>query len=233
MPSDHGMSSLDGSSADEGWPSHSRAEPENRMTEMEAIDTIKARLGRRSIVLVGLMGCGKSSIGKRLAARLGLPFLDADEEIERAAAKSINEIFSDHGEQHFRDGERRVILRLLENGPIILATGGGAYMHPATREKIRENGISVWLRADLPVLMRRVSKRDTRPLLKTPNPEATMQKLMEARYPVYALADLVVESRDEPHEMIVMELIDKLAAHLANEAGHGGSTTAGVASNAS
>lgn len=227
MPSDHGMSSLDGSSADEGWPSHSRAEPENRMTEMEAIDTIKARLGRRSIVLVGLMGCGKSSIGKRLAARLGLPFLDADEEIERAAAKSINEIFSDHGEQHFRDGERRVIARLLENGPMILATGGGAYMHPATREKIREHGISVWLRADLPVLMRRVSKRDTRPLLRTGNPEATMRNLIETRYPVYAEADLTVESRDEAHEVIVTEIVHRILSMTTPQAAPSGALKVG------
>lgn len=186
------------------------AKAERPMTEMEAIDTIKARLGRRSIVLVGLMGSGKSSIGKRLASRLGLPFLDADEEIERAAAKSINEIFTDHGEEHFRDGERRVIARLLEGGPSVLATGGGAYMHPATRAKIREGGISVWLRADLPVLMRRVSKRDTRPLLRTGNPEATMRNLIETRYPVYAEADLTVESRDEAHEVIVTEIVHRI-----------------------
>lgn len=180
------------------------------MTEMEAIDTIKARLGRRSIVLVGLMGCGKSSVGKRLASRLGLPFLDADEEIERAAAKTINEIFADHGEDHFRNGERRVIARLLDNGPIVLATGGGAYMHPGTRAKIKESGISVWLRADLPVLMRRVQKRDTRPLLRTGNPEATMRNLIETRYPVYAEADLTVESRDEAHEVIVTEIVHRI-----------------------
>ena len=227
MPSDHGMSSLDGSSDDGSWPLHRRAEPENRMTEMEAIDTIKARLGRRSIVLVGLMGCGKSSIGKRLAARLGLPFLDADEEIERAAAKSINEIFSDHGEQHFRDGERRVIARLLENGPMILATGGGAYMHPATRENIREHGISVWLRADLPVLMRRVSKRDTRPLLRTGNPEATMRNLIETRYPVYAEADLTVESRDEAHEVIVTEIVHRILSMTTPQAAPSGALKVG------
>jgi shikimate kinase / 3-dehydroquinate synthase len=180
------------------------------MTESEAIEAIKTRLGQRSIVLVGLMGCGKSSIGKRLASRLSLPFIDADDEIEKAAAKSINEIFSDHGENHFRDGERKVITRLLANGPQVLATGGGAYMHPETRAKIRQGGISVWLRADLPVLMRRVSKRDTRPLLRSGNPEATMRKLMDARYPVYAEADLTVESRDEPHEVIVTEIIHRI-----------------------
>jgi shikimate kinase/3-dehydroquinate synthase len=181
------------------------------MTEAEAIDIAKKRLGKRSIVLVGLMGCGKSSIGKRLAVKLGLPFVDADDEIERAAAKTINEIFSDHGETHFRDGERKVIARLLGNGPQVLATGGGAYMNPETRQRIRENGISIWLRADLPVLMRRVMKRDTRPLLREGNPEATMRKLIEARYPIYAEADMTVDSRDEPHDLAVAEILTRLA----------------------
>jgi len=182
------------------------------MTESEDIEIVKKRLGRRSIVLVGLMGCGKSSVGKRLAFKLGLPFVDADDEIERAAAKSINEIFADHGEALFRDGERKVIARLLRNGPQVLATGGGAYMHAETRQSVRENGISIWLRAELPVLMRRVMKRDTRPLLREGNPEATMQKLIEARYPVYAEADMTVESRDEPHDIIVAEILNRLAA---------------------
>jgi shikimate kinase / 3-dehydroquinate synthase len=184
---------------------------ETKMTDAETAEAIRARLGRRSIVLVGLMGCGKSSVGKRLAGRLGLPFLDADEEIERAAAKSINEIFADHGEDHFRDGERKVITRLLANGPQVLATGGGAYMHPETRQKISAGGLSIWLRAELPVLMRRVSKRDTRPLLRSGNPEATMRKLMDTRYPVYAEADMTVESRDEPHEIIVSEIMNRIA----------------------
>lgn len=180
------------------------------MTEAEAIDLIKTKIGQRAIVLVGLMGCGKSSIGKRLAARLGLPFVDADEEIERAAAKSINEIFEDHGEAHFRDGERRVIARLLTGGPQILATGGGAFMHAETRRRILDTAVSIWLRADLAVLMRRVSKRDTRPLLRHGNPEATMRNLIDTRYPVYAEADLTVESREEPHDVIVTEIISRL-----------------------
>ncbi len=180
------------------------------MTDADAIDLIRNKIGTRAIVLVGLMGCGKSSVGKRLASRLGLPFVDADEEIERAAAKSINEIFEDHGEAHFRDGERRVIARLLANGPQIMATGGGAYMHPETRQKIRDSAISIWLRADLAVLMRRVSKRDTRPLLRHGNPETTMRNLIDIRYPVYAQADLTVESRDEPHDIIVTEIINRL-----------------------
>jgi shikimate kinase / 3-dehydroquinate synthase len=180
------------------------------MTEADVINHIKERLGGRSLVLVGLMGCGKSSVGKRLAAKLQMPFVDADEEIEKAAAKSINEIFADYGEQHFRDGERRVIARLLSNGPQVLATGGGAFMNAETRERIRQTGISIWLKADLPVLMRRVQKRDTRPLLRNGNPEATMKKLIEARYPVYAEADVTVESRDEPHDHIVNDIINGL-----------------------
>lgn len=184
------------------------------MSASDAVETIKTKLGKCSIVLVGLMGCGKSSIGKRLAAKLALPFIDADEEIENVAAKSISEIFADHGEAFFRDRERMVIARLLANGPHVLATGGGAFMHGETRTAIGENGISVWLRADLPVLMRRVAKRDTRPLLKTGNPETTMRNLIEARYPVYAEADITVESRDEPHDVIVAEIVQRLAERL-------------------
>ncbi|MGL4397016.1 MAG: shikimate kinase [Hyphomicrobium sp.] len=185
------------------------------MTDAADLDLLKSRLAGRSIVLVGLMGCGKSSIGKRLAAKMALPFVDTDDEIEKLAAKSISDIFADHGEEFFRDRERKVIARLLSNGPQILATGGGAFMHPETRAAVRQNGVSVWLKADLPILMRRVAKRDTRPLLKTANPEATMRKLMDARYPVYAEADIIVESRDEPHDVIICELIARLRAHLA------------------
>lgn len=188
------------------------------MGDNDTADDIKGKLAGRSIVLVGLMGCGKSSIGKRVAARLCMPFVDADEEIEAVAAKSISEIFADHGEEFFRDRERKVIARLLSQGPQVLATGGGAYMHPDTRAAIRANAISIWLKADLAVLMRRVSKRDTRPLLKTANPEATMRKLMDARYPVYAEADITVESRDEPHDVLVNEVIERVRARLAQEA---------------
>ncbi|MBY0225903.1 MAG: shikimate kinase [Hyphomicrobium sp.] len=183
--------------------------------DMNSIEALLARLGERSIVLVGLMGCGKSSVGRRLASRLGLRFVDADEEIERVAAKSIVEIFADHGEAYFRDGERRVIARLLSTGPQVLATGGGAFINPHTRANIRERGVSIWLRADLPVLMRRVSKRDTRPLLKSGDPEATMRDLMAKRYPIYADADITIESRDVPHEVIVNEVIAALKAKLA------------------
>jgi len=183
--------------------------------DKDIVEKVRRALGQRSIVLVGLMGCGKSSIGKRLATKLGLGFVDADEEIERVAQKSISEIFADHGELFFRDRESRVITRLLGAGPQVLATGGGAFMMPATRETIRQTGISIWLRAELPVLMRRVGKRDTRPLLKGNDPEGVMRSLMETRYPVYAEADLTVESRDVPHDTIVGEIIDALSGHLA------------------
>ncbi|MBU1210449.1 MAG: shikimate kinase [Alphaproteobacteria bacterium] len=174
------------------------------------IATIVAMLDRRSIVLVGLMGCGKSAIGRRLASALGLPFVDADEEIEKAAGKSIGEIFEDHGEVEFRDGERKVIARLLNDGPQVLATGGGAYMDPETRARVAENGISIWLKAELPVLLRRVARRDNRPLLKTGNPSEVMSRLMRERYPTYAEADIVAESREVPHEQIVSEILEKL-----------------------
>jgi shikimate kinase len=177
------------------------------------VELVRTRLGSRSLVLVGLMGCGKSSVGKRLAAKLALPFIDADEEIEKVAAKSISEIFNDHGEDYFRNGERKVIARLLDSGPQVLATGGGAYMNLETRARIKIKGISIWLRAELPVLMRRVQKRDTRPLLKTGDPEGVMIALMNARYPIYAEADLTVDSRELPHDVMVSEVLAALAAH--------------------
>lgn len=181
-----------------------------KMGAPREIDRLRSALGKRSIVMVGMMGCGKTAIGRRLAQRLDLPFADADEEIEKAAGKSITEIFQDHGEEHFREGERKVIARLLGNGPQVLATGGGAFMSHETRQAIRENGISIWLKADLPVLMRRVGRRDSRPLLKGDDPEATMRRLLEERTPFYALADIVAESRDEPHDQIVSLLITLL-----------------------
>ena len=175
------------------------------------VEKVRQALGSRSLVMVGLMGCGKSSVGKRLANKLGLAFVDADEEIERVAQKSINEIFADHGEAFFRDREGKVIARLLASGPQVLATGGGAFINPETRAKIRQSGIAIWLKADLPVLMRRVGKRDTRPLLRTGDPEAVMKKLMTERYPIYAEADITVESRDVPHEAIVADIIEALS----------------------
>jgi shikimate kinase len=185
------------------------------------VAAIRAALGRRSVVMVGLMGCGKSSVGRRLAARLSLPFVDADDEIEAAAQKSIPEIFADYGETVFRDGERRVIKRLLENGPQVLATGGGAYMNDETRAAIRSAAVSVWLKAELSVLMRRVMKRDNRPLLKASDPESVMRELMQKRYPVYAEADHVIESRDVPHEVIVNEIVAALGATLIGAAAQG------------
>ena len=184
------------------------------MGEAQSPNAIKASLGAKSIVMVGLMGCGKSAVGRRLAAKLGLPFVDADEEIEKAAGKSIEDIFAEHGEAYFRNGERKVIARLLRSGPQVLATGGGAFMSEETRRAIAESGISVWLRADLPILMRRVVKRDNRPLLKTGDPEAVMRELMDTRYPVYAKADITVESREAPHETIVADIMERLARAL-------------------
>jgi shikimate kinase len=180
-------------------------------------DEIRRWLGTRSLVMVGLMGCGKSSIGRRLANALSLPFIDADDEIERAAHMTIPEIFAEHGEDYFRAGERRVIARLLTAGPQVLATGGGAYMNPETRANIRKSGFAIWLKADLPVLMRRVMKRDNRPLLKTDDPEAVMRRLMDVRYPVYAMAELTIESRDVPHEVIVGEILAALARRATAE----------------
>lgn len=182
-------------------------------------EAIGRRLGRRSVVLVGLMGAGKSTVGRRLAARLGLPFKDADHEIETAAGMSIPDIFAVHGEPSFRDGERRVIARLLQDGPLVLATGGGAFMNAETRARIAEAGVSIWLRADLPVLMRRVRKRSNRPLLQNPDPEGVMRELMKTRHPVYGLAHLTVESRDVPHDRVVADVLAALGEWLAAEEG--------------
>ena len=175
----------------------------------EAVRSIRAHLGTRSIVLVGMPGSGKSAVGRRLAARLELPFVDADEEIEQAAGKPITDIFKDHGEAHFRDGERKVIARLLRAGPQVLATGGGAFMVAETQENIRRAGISVWLKAELALLLRRVLKRNNRPLLQN-DPEGAMRQLLDTRYPVYAKADITVESHDLPHDAIVAEIIAEL-----------------------
>ena len=174
-------------------------------------ELVRQRLGQRPIVLVGLMGAGKTSVGRRLAEKLGIPFVDADHEIEAAAGKSIKEIFADHGEPYFREGERRVIQRLIGNGAQVLATGGGAYMNEETRQRIQESGISVWLRATLPILMKRVMKRQDRPLLQNEDPEAVMRGLIDKRYPVYALADVTVESRDVQHGQMVNDVIRALA----------------------
>lgn len=182
----------------------------------------------RSVVLVGLMGAGKSSIGRRLAQKLGVPFVDADTEIERAAGRTIPEIFEDLGEPAFRDGERRVIRRLLtDDPPHVLATGGGAFMAPDTRALIKERGHSIWLNADLDVLFERVSRRSNRPLLKTADPQATLAALMEERSPVYAEADLSVRTARAAIEVTVDMVYKALCQYLA-ESQSGGTARTGT-----
>jgi shikimate kinase len=176
---------------------------------------IAAALGARSVVLVGMMGAGKSTIGRRLSVRLALPFLDADAEIEAAhAAMPIPEIFAKYGEPYFRDGEVRVIARLLDSGPAVIATGGGAVMRQETRDRIRDKAVSIWLKVDTDVIMRRVKRRSDRPLLQTADPEATVERLIREREPVYGQADVTVWSRDVPHEKIVDECIGALYEKL-------------------
>ena len=165
-----------------------------------------------NLVLVGLMGSGKSTVGRRLASRLDMRFVDADDEIEKAAGCSISDIFATMGEAAFRDGERRVIARLLGEGPLVLATGGGAFMDPATRDRIRAGGTSIWLRAGLDVLVRRCQRRTHRPLLQKGNPREVLQQLMASRHPVYAEADLAIDSGDEDHETVVGRILAALKA---------------------
>jgi len=176
-------------------------------------DIVEA-LGKRLVVLVGMMGAGKSTIGRRLAARLGIPFVDADTEIELAHRMPIPDIFETYGEPYFRDGEARVIARLLEAGPAVLATGGGAFMREETRGRIAAKAVSIWLKADADVIMRRVRRRADRPLLQTADPEGTVTRLLGEREPVYGNADLTIASRDVPHERIVEECLETLRAHL-------------------
>src|SRR5215212_1772627 len=175
---------------------------------------IAEALGGRSVVLVGMMGAGKSSVGRRLAVRLGLPFADADTEIATAAGMSILDIFERHGEPAFRSGEARVIGRLLDAGPQVLATGGGAFMNADTRAAIRKKAVSVWLKAEFEVLMRRIKRRTDRPMLKTDDPAHTLRQLIEQRYPTYAEADVTVESREIPHSMVVEDVVTSLRQHL-------------------
>jgi shikimate kinase len=192
-----------------------------------AIEPTSAWHPGRTIVLVGLMGAGKSSIGRRLAQQLGLPFVDADKEIEAAAGCTIDEIFERYGEAAFRDGERRVILRLLDAAPHVLATGGGAFMDPLIRERVREAAISLWLKADIELLLKRVSRRNNRPLLKAGNPREVLERLIGLRHPVYGEADLQVESLDGPPEQTVQKVIDELTRYAAR---HGLPRAAGAAS---
>lgn len=175
------------------------------------VGRVAAALGGRSVVLIGMMGAGKTSVGKRLAAKLALPFVDADAEIEAGAQLTISEIFERFGEAYFRDGERKVIARLLNGGPLVLATGGGAFMNPVTRDNIAARGVSIWLKPDFDILLARVRKKSDRPLLKTADPEQTLRRLLEERSPIYALADLTIESLDGSHDSVVDAILRRLA----------------------
>ncbi len=205
--------------------------PQPAASQIAPEAAIVAALGKRLVVLVGMMGAGKSTVGRRLAARLKLPFVDADNEIEAAAGMTIPEIFDAHGETHFRDGEARVIARLLDSGPAVLATGGGSFMREETRGRIRDKAISIWLKADADVIMRRVKRRADRPLLQTADPAGTVTRLLTEREPVYQHADLTIWSRDVPHDKIVEECIDALYARLCgpSAAASNGRTEAGIA----
>jgi shikimate kinase len=185
---------------------------EQKTTELERL------AGNRPIVLVGMMGAGKTTVGRRLASRLGRHFIDSDEEVEKAAGMSISDIFAAHGEADFRTGEVRVIARLLREEGIVLGTGGGAFINPETRALVKENAISVWIKADFELLFARVARRSNRPLLKTQNPRETLKTLIEQRYPIYAEADVTVVSRDVPQDQVASDVIDALLVHLS--AGH-------------
>ena len=202
--------------SDDQPPSASPSAPHRK--RQDACSRILERLAGRSIVLVGMMGAGKTSVGKRLAGRLGLTFVDADTAIEEAAKKTVTEIFAEHGEDYFRQGERRVIARLLRQPRQIIATGGGAFMNAETRAAIRAAGLSIWLKADWELLFERVRRRPTRPLLQNADPEGTLKALVDARYPVYAEADLTVQSVDVPHEAMVDAVMAALEAWLIDEA---------------
>jgi shikimate kinase len=178
------------------------------------LDQIKHRIGVRCLVLVGLMGSGKSTIGRMLANTLNIPFLDADTEIERVSNRSIVQLFEHYGEREFRELERRVIRRILRNGPLVLATGGGAFMNERTRNMVSKRGISIWINAHLDVLMERVSRKTHRPLLHTANPRQTMQDLMTVRYPIYETADIMVLSHDDRREPLVFEMIAAIEKNL-------------------
>lgn len=188
----------------------SRAKSKSRSRIEQALRLLQ----QRPIVLIGMMGAGKSSVGRRLATKLGWNFVDSDTEIETAAGMSITDFFAEHGEEEFRSGEARVIARLLRDEKTVLATGGGAFMSDATRDLIKQAGFSVWINADLDLLFARVSRRPTRPLLQTPNPRETLKQLMDARYPTYALADLTVTSKDVPHDVVADAIIDGLIERL-------------------
>ena len=177
-------------------------------------DELTALLGGRPIVLVGMMGAGKTTVGRRLATRLGRHFVDSDEEVEKAAGMTIEDIFAAHGEADFRAGEVRVIARLLKDHDLVLGTGGGAFINTETRALVKQAAISVWIKADFELLFARVQRRSNRPLLKTANPRQTLMDLIDKRYPIYAEADVTVVSRDVPHDQVADEVIDALLLHL-------------------
>ena len=189
--------------------------PNRLKMEPDMRSEILSHLGENLIVLVGMMASGKTSVGKLLAQRIGIPFVDADHEIETAAQMSVTEIFQQHGEAYFRNGERRVIERILKDGPRVLATGGGAYMNSETRKAIEERGVSIWLKADADTLLRRARRRANRPLLQNGDPETVIKQLMDVRYPIYAHADMTIESRDGPHDATVDDVITALVNHIA------------------
>lgn len=181
----------------------------------ELVQKARTALGKRNLVLVGLMGAGKSAIGRLVAQALSVPFVDSDHEIERVSRMSVSDLFAAYGEEEFRALEGRVIKRLLKTGPRVVSTGGGAFINERTRRHITRGGLTIWLKADLDVLWERVSKRDTRPLLKTENPRQTLENLMNARYPIYSEADLTVQSRDVRKEIVAEEVLAAIAASAA------------------
>ncbi len=186
-------------------------------TRQARAEELVERLAGKPIVLVGMLGAGKTTVGRRVAARLNRNFLDSDEEIEKAAQMTIPEIFDQRGEPEFRAGETRVIARVLKDADIILATGGGAFVNSETRALVKAEAISVWLKANADVLFERVSRRSNRPLLKTPNPRATLEKLIEERYPIYADADITVPSREVPQDVVAQDVIDAVLAYLKRQ----------------
>ena len=193
------------------------AEPDARLAQR---DDLEALLGGRPLVLVGMMGAGKTTVGRKLATRLGRRFIDSDDEIEKAAGMKIPEIFASRGEAEFRAGEQRVIARLLKEADLVLASGGGAFVNAETRALIRANAVSVFLTAEFEILFNRVSRRGNRPLLKTPNPRETLQQLIAERAPIYAEADVTVQSKDVPQDVVAGEVVAAVLAHLRLEADH-------------
>jgi shikimate kinase len=186
-------------------------------SRQDRAEELASRLAGKPLVLVGMMGAGKTTVGRRLAARLKREFLDSDEEIERAAHMTIPEIFEQRGEPEFRAGETRVIARVLKQNDIVLATGGGAFVNAETRELMRTQALTIWLKAEIGILFERVSRRSNRPLLKTANPRATLEKLIEERYPIYGTADVTVVSREVPQDVVADDVVEAVLAHLMTQ----------------